>query len=153
MVLSFFCHSFLFAFQDASSTNLHYVIPLLLAFSNPFFLHFSILSMPAYFTHSHFIAYHFAFPWTQVFFPDIVFFFFVHKCNYAYLTLQLLVLLCRQTPVARVHFITLTTFHIEHMRSCLTMPNFIRHPLYLSLIHIWRCRRIERCRSRWSPYH
>ena len=25
--------------------------------------------------------------------------------------------------------------------------------LYLSLIHIWRCRRIERCRSRWSPYH
>ena len=25
--------------------------------------------------------------------------------------------------------------------------------IYLSLIHIWRCRRIERCRSRWSPYH
>ena len=25
--------------------------------------------------------------------------------------------------------------------------------LGLSLIHIWRCRRIERCRSRWSPYH
>ena len=25
--------------------------------------------------------------------------------------------------------------------------------LMLSLIHIWRCRRIERCRSRWSPYH
>ena len=25
--------------------------------------------------------------------------------------------------------------------------------LKLSLIHIWRCRRIERCRSRWSPYH
>eukprot|EP00826_Nyctotherus_ovalis_P039107 TRINITY_DN372_c0_g1_i5.p2 TRINITY_DN372_c0_g1~~TRINITY_DN372_c0_g1_i5.p2 ORF type:complete len:189 (-),score=50.91 TRINITY_DN372_c0_g1_i5:22-588(-) len=24
---------------------------------------------------------------------------------------------------------------------------------YLSLIHICRCRRIERCRSRWSPYH
>ena len=24
---------------------------------------------------------------------------------------------------------------------------------HLSLIHIWRCRRIERCRSRWSPYH
>ena len=23
----------------------------------------------------------------------------------------------------------------------------------LSLIHIWRCRRIERCRSRWSPYN
>ena len=25
--------------------------------------------------------------------------------------------------------------------------------LDLSLIHICRCRRIERCRSRWSPYH
>eukprot|EP00826_Nyctotherus_ovalis_P034414 TRINITY_DN2868_c0_g2_i4.p1 TRINITY_DN2868_c0_g2~~TRINITY_DN2868_c0_g2_i4.p1 ORF type:complete len:250 (-),score=40.36 TRINITY_DN2868_c0_g2_i4:15-764(-) len=25
--------------------------------------------------------------------------------------------------------------------------------LSLSLIHICRCRRIERCRSRWSPYH
>ena len=25
--------------------------------------------------------------------------------------------------------------------------------VFLSLIHIWRCRRIERCRSRWSPYH
>ena len=23
----------------------------------------------------------------------------------------------------------------------------------LSLIHIWRCRRVLRCRSRWSPYH
>ena len=24
---------------------------------------------------------------------------------------------------------------------------------YLSLIHIWRCRRKLTCRSRWSPYH
>ena len=33
-------------------------------------------------------------------------------------------------------------------------PNaFPIHLLKLSLIHIWRCRRIERCRSRWSPYH
>ena len=23
----------------------------------------------------------------------------------------------------------------------------------LSLIHIWRCRRVSECRSRWSPYH
>ena len=30
----------------------------------------------------------------------------------------------------------------------------LSHAAYvLSLIHIWRCRRIERCRSRWSPYH
>ena len=26
-------------------------------------------------------------------------------------------------------------------------------PADLSLIHIWRCRRIERCKSRGSPYH
>ena len=25
--------------------------------------------------------------------------------------------------------------------------------LLLSLIHIWRCRRLVECRSRWSPYH
>ena len=25
--------------------------------------------------------------------------------------------------------------------------------MYLSLIHIWRCRRSTLCRSRWSPYH
>ena len=25
--------------------------------------------------------------------------------------------------------------------------------MWLSLIHIWRCRRRLRCRSRWSPYH
>ena len=24
---------------------------------------------------------------------------------------------------------------------------------HLSLIHICRCRRLNRCRSRWSPYH
>eukprot|EP00826_Nyctotherus_ovalis_P024670 TRINITY_DN19042_c0_g1_i1.p1 TRINITY_DN19042_c0_g1~~TRINITY_DN19042_c0_g1_i1.p1 ORF type:complete len:298 (+),score=89.54 TRINITY_DN19042_c0_g1_i1:84-977(+) len=28
-----------------------------------------------------------------------------------------------------------------------------KHNVRLSLIHICRCRRIERCRSRWSPYH
>ena len=26
-------------------------------------------------------------------------------------------------------------------------------PKFLSLIHIWRCRRSYACRSRWSPYH
>ena len=26
-------------------------------------------------------------------------------------------------------------------------------PTHLSLIHIWRCRRLNACRSRWSPYH
>ena len=35
--------------------------------------------------------------------------------------------------------------------------NYIIRILYvfidLSLIHIWRCRRLLTCRSRWSPYH
>ena len=29
----------------------------------------------------------------------------------------------------------------------------LSHPVHLSLIHIWRCRRSTLCRSRWSPYH
>ena len=39
----------------------------------------------------------------------------------------------------------------ERLYQCFTRI-FRRWP-DLSLIHIWRCRRIERCRSRWSPYH
>ena len=38
--------------------------------------------------------------------------------------------------------------------SCVAKTMFVRQSdCLLSLIHIWRCRRIERCRSRWSPYH
>ena len=33
------------------------------------------------------------------------------------------------------------------------LPNDSRLFPYLSLIHIWRCRRSYACRSRWSPYH
>ena len=43
-----------------------------------------------------------------------------------------------------------------HRRAPLHRPMLILACLTgdsLSLIHIWRCRRIERCRSRWSPYH
>ena len=67
----------------------------------------------------------------------------------------------------------LTTFAWFHVSYCLRLQAYIMHlksgyvrtfvtPLHLtidrtaytlSLIHIWRCRRIERCRSRWSPYH
>eukprot|EP00826_Nyctotherus_ovalis_P029186 TRINITY_DN2301_c0_g1_i8.p1 TRINITY_DN2301_c0_g1~~TRINITY_DN2301_c0_g1_i8.p1 ORF type:complete len:131 (+),score=8.34 TRINITY_DN2301_c0_g1_i8:163-555(+) len=35
----------------------------------------------------------------------------------------------------------------------LRLSRLMVSPMYLSLIHICRCRRIERCRSRWSPYH
>ena len=47
---------------------------------------------------------------------------------------------------------------VFYCTSTLTTVKSIFHQLsmthqFLSLIHIWRCRRIERCRSRWSPYH
>ena len=58
------------------------------------------------------------------------------------------------TPIIKVyiHF-TPSTHHTSaflHPSSKCTSTSHLQH---LSLIHIWRCRRIERCRSRWSPYH
>ena len=41
----------------------------------------------------------------------------------------------------------------EESKRILKNPFASRLAGFLSLIHIWRCRRIERCRSRWSPYH
>ena len=38
-------------------------------------------------------------------------------------------------------------------REMILMTQNANSVLNLSLIHICRCRRIERCRSRWSPYH
>ena len=43
--------------------------------------------------------------------------------------------------------------HIIHSSQKAYLPNRFIGGVILSLIHIWRCRRIERCRSRWSPYH
>ena len=42
--------------------------------------------------------------------------------------------------------------NILHLKRSVWLA-LIRPVLMLSLIHIWRCRRIERCRSRRSPYH
>ena len=33
------------------------------------------------------------------------------------------------------------------------LNSYSREAIWLSLIHIWRCRRYAVCRSRWSPYH
>ena len=38
-------------------------------------------------------------------------------------------------------------------QSCWRMGKRTGKVPYLSLIHIWRCRRLLTCRSRWSPYH
>ena len=48
------------------------------------------------------------------------------------------------------------SFWVSTVHHCtITCLSYLQVPLslFLSLIHIWRCRRIERCRSRWSPYH
>eukprot|EP00826_Nyctotherus_ovalis_P014921 TRINITY_DN141_c0_g1_i10.p1 TRINITY_DN141_c0_g1~~TRINITY_DN141_c0_g1_i10.p1 ORF type:complete len:113 (+),score=22.92 TRINITY_DN141_c0_g1_i10:85-423(+) len=45
----------------------------------------------------------------------------------------------------------LKQMHPNVIEVCAWYSN--EHYVYLSLIHICRCRRIERCRSRWSPYH
>ena len=39
------------------------------------------------------------------------------------------------------------------LTDCLKPDGLMLIGLYLSLIHIWRCRRYSLCRSRWSPYH
>ena len=39
----------------------------------------------------------------------------------------------------------------NNSKCCPTCPTVQTSPL--SLIHIWRCRRLPQCRSRWSPYH
>ena len=43
--------------------------------------------------------------------------------------------------------------HQHAIFSCIDNIYIFITKYNLSLIHIWRCRRIERCRSRWSPYH
>eukprot|EP00826_Nyctotherus_ovalis_P047738 TRINITY_DN5534_c0_g1_i6.p1 TRINITY_DN5534_c0_g1~~TRINITY_DN5534_c0_g1_i6.p1 ORF type:complete len:163 (-),score=46.52 TRINITY_DN5534_c0_g1_i6:14-502(-) len=41
----------------------------------------------------------------------------------------------------------------EVLAEALNTGKVIGTPMYLSLIHICRCRRLLTCRSRWSPYH
>ena len=59
-----------------------------------------------------------------------------------------------------VHFLSVVTISPCHLTAAVTL-SYTLHlaickaftDLYLSLIHIWRCRRSTLCRSRWSPYH
>ena len=41
----------------------------------------------------------------------------------------------------------------EPLMQMTLFHSIMRYTVYLSLIHIWRCRRSTLCRSRWSPYH
>eukprot|EP00826_Nyctotherus_ovalis_P044473 TRINITY_DN4801_c0_g1_i3.p1 TRINITY_DN4801_c0_g1~~TRINITY_DN4801_c0_g1_i3.p1 ORF type:complete len:352 (+),score=91.06 TRINITY_DN4801_c0_g1_i3:173-1228(+) len=50
------------------------------------------------------------------------------------------------------YHLTQENFRLWKLNRMLVVRNVLKE-LELSLIHICRCRRIERCRSRWSPYH
>ena len=53
--------------------------------------------------------------------------------------------------VWKIHYVL---FIIGLLISCLEKSTkLLISVLWLSLIHIWRCRRYSLCRSRWSPYH
>ena len=58
---------------------------------------------------------------------------------------------CQVQKYACVHryWMSWDTWHPCSQRS----PKNSKTHEPLSLIHIWRCRRRLRCRSRWSPYH
>ena len=43
--------------------------------------------------------------------------------------------------------------HLRRLLQTSRTSQLLKHIHTCLLIHIWRCRRIERCRSRWSPYH
>ena len=53
-------------------------------------------------------------------------------------------------PLSQLH---IASAALGHTHSAVVTSESSSSRIYLSLIHIWRCRRIERCRSRWSPYH
>ena len=51
---------------------------------------------------------------------------------------------------SKFHHLLIQTWGRKFNVYCI---NIYYKPSYLSLIHIWRCRRYAVCRSRWSPYH
>ena len=57
--------------------------------------------------------------------------------------------------VCRIMLLFVLVFTVIFVRN--SQYNITYNVLYtvimLSLIHIWRCRRLLTCRSRWSPYH
>ena len=52
-----------------------------------------------------------------------------------------------------LHYTDTDEYRVHRYALCLKKASSTFSTVTLSLIHIWRCRRIERCRSRWSPYH
>ena len=50
------------------------------------------------------------------------------------------------------NWIPATSFEVNLLTLKVSL-HVANHVVYLSLIHIWRCRRSYACRSRWSPYH
>ena len=76
-----------------------------------------------------------------------------HHCPDIHICLMLNNLFCKDKNHLESRLHCRQTHHCQYLAT--EMVRSQRHRLHylLSLIHIWRCRRIERCRSRWSPYH
>ena len=53
----------------------------------------------------------------------------------------------------RIQLLLTLSFCLCKFVSIYLWSNWSFFVKYLSLIHIWRCRRSTLCRSRWSPYH
>eukprot|EP00826_Nyctotherus_ovalis_P011605 TRINITY_DN13019_c0_g1_i1.p1 TRINITY_DN13019_c0_g1~~TRINITY_DN13019_c0_g1_i1.p1 ORF type:complete len:267 (+),score=70.20 TRINITY_DN13019_c0_g1_i1:122-922(+) len=60
---------------------------------------------------------------------------------------------CMKDVVVKDNYLELLYEHEDRLEELCSNNGPELRPMYLSLIHICRCRRIERCRSRWSPYH
>ena len=60
-----------------------------------------------------------------------------------------------EVDVPRKSILVSVIFNVWFLRLLWTVSYAIMLQIYifLSLIHIWRCRRYSLCRSRWSPYH
>ena len=59
--------------------------------------------------------------------------------------------------VCGMAYVIISVMWCDRLSAMNLLSGFWKHfylgVYYLSLIHIWRCRRSTLCRSRWSPYH
>ena len=70
----------------------------------------------------------------------------VYSCFKIMHRLDLLVACWLQNNCTVCSVYVILTLYVDQVR-------FVIYFAFLSLIHIWRCRRSTLCRSRWSPYH
>ena len=102
--------------------------------------------------------------------PEVGLWFLMWKhfavCRYRHMHHMYIHLLAHTETVLHWHTNAHTHWHTCHTHTDTCMSHTLTHiyththshkhkhtHAHLSLIHIWRCRRVTVCRSRWSPYH